>query len=103
MSSHKVNRARKVFQNLGSPSGEATRLAHVAEQAWSLCIRMNTGKLEDIPINMSLRDLAAIYGASNSSEGCTYDFRTKGEVEEDKPPVSEEVMKYIKQQGWADE
>ena len=54
MSSHKVDRARKVFQNLGSPSGEATRLAHVAEQAWSLCIRMNTGKLEDIPINMSL-------------------------------------------------
>ena len=69
MSSHKVEKARKVFQNLGSPAGEATRLAHVAEQAWSLCIRMNSGKLEDAPINMSLRDLAAIYGASNQSDG----------------------------------
>jgi hypothetical protein len=102
MSSYKVERARKVFQNLGSPSGEATRLAHVAEQAWSLCIRMNSGKLEEAPINMSLRDLAAIYGASNQSDGSTYDFRTKGEIEEEKLPVSEEVLDYIKQQGWAE-
>lgn len=102
MSSHKVEKARKVFQNLGSPSGEATRLAHVAEQAWSLCIRMNSGKLEEAPINMSLRDLAAIYGASNQLDGSNFDFRTKGEIEEDKPPVSEEVLDYIRQQGWAE-
>jgi len=98
MSSYKVERARKVFQNMGAPSSVATRLAHVAEQAWSLCIRMDTGNLEDPVMNMCLRELAAIYGASN--DGSAFDFRTADENIADKPPVPDDVVSYIKQQGW---
>jgi len=99
MASAKVENTTLVFQELGTNKSQAVRAAHLAEQCWALAIRMDTSNLEDWMLNMSMREMAAIYGAA-SGEGTAFDFRTDLEKEEGTPVTSTRVANFVREQGW---
>tara|TARA_R110002012_G_scaffold310880_1_gene519525 strand:- start:214 stop:519 length:306 start_codon:yes stop_codon:yes gene_type:complete len=99
MASAKVEQATLVFQELGENKSQAVRAAHLAEQCWALCIRMDDVNLRSHLLNMSVRELAAIYGSA-AGEGTAFDFRTDLEKEEGIPVTRAKVSNFVRGQGW---
>lgn len=99
MASIKVENTTLVFQELGENKSQAVRAAHLAEQCWSLCIRMDDVNLRKELLNMSVRELAALYGSA-AGEGTAFDFRTDEEKEEGLPVTSTRVANFVRDRGW---
>ena len=99
MASAKVENTTLVFQELGENKSQAVRAAHLAEQCWALCIRMDDVNLRSQLLNMSVRELAAIYGSA-AGEGTAFDFRTDVEKNEGFPVTSTRVANFVRDQGW---
>ena len=99
MASANVENTTLVFQELGENKSQAVRAAHLAEQCWALCIRMDDVNLRSQLLNMSVRELAAIYGSA-AGEGTAFDFRTDVEKNEGFPVTSTRVANFVRDQGW---